>query len=160
MSSVEPVVDIDYAFERLAQSGLKRTLARRTVLEVLRHSEKHLGSTEIVAAVLERAPSVGRASVFRTLDLLTRLAIVRPTFLTGRAPVYVLMSPQGHHAHIVCLACNDVIEIVECHLTDSLRQIAREYDVSETGHMLEVYGVCPSCRNQDSVSGESLTITH
>ena len=47
----------------------------------------------------------GTGSVFRTLDLLTRLAILRPTFLLGRAPVYVLMSAEGHHAHIVCPRC-------------------------------------------------------
>ena len=102
--------------------GARLTRARRAVLEVMADSRKHLSSTEIVAGVLRRAPSVGRASVFRTLDLLSRLAIVRPTFLSGRAPVYVLMSEDGHHAHIVCPRCLKVIEIDECHLYPRVEQ--------------------------------------
>ena len=109
-------------------------------------SRKHLSSTEIVAGVLQRAPSVGRASVFRTLDLLSRLAIVRPTFLSGRAPVYVLMSQDGHHAHIVCPRCLKVIEIDECHLTHALSKIAQEHDIHVAGHLLEVYSLCAPCR--------------
>ena len=148
MSAVHHDIDIQYAIKRLSESGLKLTRARRTVLEVIAGSLRHLSSTEIVAEVLQRSPSVGRASVFRTLDLLTRLAILRPTFLSGRAPVYVLMSAEGHHAHIVCLLCREVIEIVECYLTDALRRIAQEYDIHEAGHLLEVYGVCPRCRQE------------
>ena len=62
--------------------------------------------------------------------------------------MYVLMSAEGHHAHIVCPRCLKVVEIVECHLTDALRQIAQEYDIHEAGHLLEVYGVCPRCRQE------------
>ena len=146
VSTVRHEADLRFAVERLAESGAKLTRARRTVLEVLADSRKHLSSTEIVAGVLQRSPSVGRASVFRTLDLLSRLAIVRPTFLSGRAPVYVLMSADGHHAHIVCPRCLKVIEIDECHLSRALSKIEQEYDIHVAGHLLEVYSLCAPCR--------------
>ncbi len=146
VSTVHHEAELRYAVERLSESGAKVTRARRAVLEVMADSRKHLSSTEIVARVLERAPSVGRASVFRTLDLLSRLAIVRPTFLSGRAPVYVLMSEDGHHAHIVCPRCLNVIEIDECHLSHALNKIAQDHDIHVVGHLLEVYGLCAPCR--------------
>jgi Fur family transcriptional regulator, ferric uptake regulator len=134
--------------QHLRAAGYKLTNARLTVLQVLEQSDHHhLTSTEVVEAVAAIRPSVGRASVFRTLDLLTRLGIIRPTYIdTGMTPSYVLL-PDGHHHHIICMRCRKLIEFNDCGLSGLSQQLEREFDVELTGHLLEFYGLCRDCRD-------------
>ncbi len=135
----------DRAMHRLSAAGYRLTNARRTVVAVLCESEGHLTSAEVLARVQSRDASIGRASVFRTLELLTELAVVRPTYLEARTPHYVVMPTDGHHAHIVCVQCSRVIELVDCHVEGQLAEIAARHGVSLTGHLLELYGMCEAC---------------
>ena len=87
----------------------------------------------------------GRASVFRALDLFTRLSLVRPTYIDSSVtPTYVLM-PDGHHHHIICTNCNRVIEFDECGLEAIAAELERRLGVRLTGHLLEFYGLCDQC---------------
>ncbi|MFN8372703.1 MAG: Fur family transcriptional regulator [Anaerolineae bacterium] len=131
--------------QRLRESGAKLTGARLTVLRVLEESGGHVTSTELLDKVSAADPSIGRASVFRALDLFTRLAIVRPTYVEGSAaPIYVLM-PDGHHHHIVCTVCNRVVEFEDCHLEGLKHELEARYNFQLTGHLLEFYGICGDC---------------
>ena len=141
------------AIDRLRDAGYKITNARRAVLSVLCESHDHLTSAEVLDRVDARDRSVGRASVFRTLDLLTELAIVRPTYLEARTPHYVLMPTDGHHAHIICTGCQNVIELVECQVTELLNKIAGEHSLILTGHLLELYALCASCMRTSASPG-------
>jgi Fur family ferric uptake transcriptional regulator len=133
--------------QRLRDAGYKLTNARLSVLEALEHNDGHMTSTDVLDAVDIIDSSIGRASVFRTLDLLTRLAIIRPTYIdSSQTPTYVLM-PNGHHHHIVCINCNRVIEFEDCGLSDLERRLEAEYDMELTGHLLEFYGLCRACRD-------------
>lgn len=134
--------------QRLRDSGYKLTNARTVVLETLEKYEGHMTSAEILDAVSSRDSSIGRASVFRTLDLLTRLAIIRPTYIDGAmSPTYVLL-PGGHHHHIVCVNCNRVIEFEECGLSELQTRLEDEYGVQMTGHLLEFFGTCAVCQQE------------
>ena len=138
------------ALRRLRAAGHKLTPARKAVLAVLCESERHLSSTEIQEGVRRREPGTGRASVFRTLELLTRLSIVRPTCLEARAPVYVVLPDDGHHAHLVCPRCRQVVEIEDCDLGQTVARIGREHGVMISGHLLELYGLCVPCREAEA----------
>jgi Fur family transcriptional regulator, ferric uptake regulator len=89
--------------------------------------------------------AIGRASVFRTLDLFTRLAIIRPTYIDSSiTPTYVML-PGGHHHHIVCINCSRVIEFDDCGLDKIAAQLEDRLRVRLTGHLLEFYGLCEQC---------------
>jgi Fur family ferric uptake transcriptional regulator len=131
--------------QRLRDSGYKLTGARLTVLRVLEQSGGHITSAELLEAVNAADPSIGRASVFRALDLFTRLSIVRPTYLhTSTTPTYVLM-PDGHHHHIICTNCDRVIEFENCGLKTLEDELEARLHVHLTGHLLEFYGLCENC---------------
>ncbi|MEP6988799.1 MAG: transcriptional repressor, partial [Chloroflexota bacterium] len=68
---------------RLREAGHKLTNARLTVLNVLENNGGHLTSAEVLDQVDKIDSSIGRASVFRTLDLLTSLSIIRPTYMNS-----------------------------------------------------------------------------
>ena len=141
--------------QRLRDAGYKLTKARLTILDVLEQNQTHhMTSAEVLDAVAAIDPSIGRASIFRTLDLLTRLGIIRPTFVdTSMTPRYVLL-PGGHHHHIVCIQCNRTIEFDNCGLSELSRRLEREFDVKLTGHLLEFYGVCHDCQDTSPTQNE------
>jgi Fur family ferric uptake transcriptional regulator len=133
--------------QRLRDAGHKLTNARLTVLNVLEASGGHITSADVLARVDAIDPSIGRASVFRTLELLTSLSIIRPTYMHGsQTPSYVLL-PEGHHHHIVCTNCNRVIEFDECCLQDMAADLEQRLHVRLTGHLLEFYGLCEECQD-------------
>jgi len=139
--------------QRLRESGAKLTGARLTVLRVLEESGGHITSTELLDKVSATDATIGRASVFRALDLFTRLAIVRPTYVEGSAaPIYVLM-PDGHHHHIVCTVCSRVVEFEDCHLDELKRELEARYNFHLTGHLLEFYGICKDCGGKQEEEG-------
>ena len=130
---------------RLREAGHKLTNARLTVLNVLENNDGHLTSAEVLDQVEKLDSTIGRASVFRTLDLLTSLSIIRPTYMnSSMTPTYVLM-PDGHHHHIVCTNCNRIIEFENCGLGAIAAELEERLHVKLTGHLLEFYGLCDKC---------------
>ena len=144
--------DISPRASRLRDAGYKLTRARLTVLEALEQNDGHMTSTDVLDAVAQIDDTVGRASVFRTLDLLTQLAIIRPTYIgSSMTPTYVLM-PDGHHHHIVCTHCNQVIHFDDCGLEALAKTLQARYNVKITGHLLEFYGFCEDCRTEEDTT--------
>ncbi len=140
--------------ERLKLAGYKLTKARLAVLQVIEHADGHVTSADVLDGVALVDPAVGRASVFRTLDLLTRLSIVRPTYIgTSATPYYVLL-PGGHHHHIICTVCSRVIEFAECGLENIAILLEERLKVKLTGHLLEFYGQCADCQDKIAVNNE------
>jgi Fur family ferric uptake transcriptional regulator len=133
---------------RLRDAGYKLTHARLAVLAALEESGGHLTSGQLIDAVGKIDESIGRASIFRTLDLLTSLAIIRPTYIaSSMTPTYVLM-PDGHHHHIICTECSRVIEFEHCQLDTLTAYLEQQFGCALTGHLLEFYGVCADCRRK------------
>lgn len=131
--------------QRLREGGHKLTSARLAVLSVLESSGEHLTSSEVIERVTALDPAVGRASVFRALDLFTRLSIVRPTYISSSVtPTYVLL-PGGHHHHFVCLHCGRVLEVEGCGLAEITHEIEQQLGVQVAGHLVEFYGQCAAC---------------
>ena len=127
--------------QRLRDAGYRLTQPRLAVLEALERSRGHVTSAEL----LQMTPDVGRASVFRALDLFTRLAIVRPAWLQDSSTPRYLLLPDGHHHHILCTACDRVIDFDDCHLEPLQRELEDRYGMRLRGHLLEFYGHCPDC---------------
>ncbi len=131
--------------QRLRQGGYKLTHARLTVLRVLEQSGGHITSSELVERVNDTDSGIGRASVFRALDLFTRLSLTRPTYIgTSSTPTYVLL-PDGHHHHIICTRCSSVIEFEDCTLASLKQELENRLNVQLSGHLLEFYGLCDVC---------------
>jgi Fur family ferric uptake transcriptional regulator len=94
--------------------------------------------------VHQRATGIGRMTVYRTLDLLCDIGVLRPVYQGTGAAHYILLH-DGHHHHLVCSDCSRVIEFDDCALGDLPAHIARRFDFRVEGHLLELYGVCAAC---------------
>src|SRR5579859_509123 len=133
------------AAQTLKTSGYKLTMPRLTILNLLEQSGGHTTSAELLTLIEQTDPSIGRASVFRTLELLIKLGIVW-TSGQGGSTIHYMVMPGGHHHHIVCKHCNKLIEFQDCRLGTLLADLEREYGVQVEGHLLEVYGICRECQ--------------
>ncbi|MCS7222301.1 MAG: Fur family transcriptional regulator [Anaerolineae bacterium] len=140
----EPAVGISELLEALRRSGYKVTRARRMVLEALIAATGHATASDVVTRVQAHAPGVGRASVYRALDLFSQLGLVQASGLGSAATTYTL-APAGHHHHLVCVRCHKIVEFDDCYLADLQRQLAERFGFQINGHLVEMYGRCPGC---------------
>lgn len=132
--------------ERLRQAGYRLTEARLTVLRVLLEERAHITSAQVLRQVNRINPAIGRASVFRALDLFTRLGIARPVFIkSSQTPAYVLLD-KDHHHHLICTYCNSYFDFADCGLDNVTAQLQETLDFKIYGHLLEFYGICSDCK--------------
>jgi Fur family ferric uptake transcriptional regulator len=125
------------AIGKMRGGGYKATPQRMAVLRAL-VEEQHQSLEEIRA----RCPEVGLVTVYRTLDLLGNLGIVRRLDL-GDGARYELA--ENHHHHMICESCGDISEFEECPLDPELLPPG-SVDFEVRAHSLEVYGRCGACR--------------
>ncbi len=129
----------------LRRSGYKITAPREAVLAVLENEKGHLHPSDILLKARAIHAGVGRATVYRTLDILKMLNLVRPIYINEAGPSY--MRVAGGHHHLVCSNCGKVVEFDACNAGDLQRKLARKHRFVIQSHLLEFYGQCEDCRN-------------
>ncbi len=130
--------------ERLRSAGYRITSPRLAVLDVIAREGEHLNPNEILEQAQEIHAGLGRATVYRTLEILTELGIVRPIYVGESGPMYI--RAEGAHHHLVCSRCRRVIDFERCVADEIVQELAARYGFDITSHLLEFYGVCPDCR--------------
>jgi Fur family ferric uptake transcriptional regulator len=131
---------------QIKQAGLKVTLPRVKVLDVLECSEKrHLSAEDVYRSLLERGEEIGLATVYRVLTQFEAAGLVCRHHFEGGQSVFEL-NRGGHHDHLVCVKCGKVVEFVEETIEERQRAIAKEHGFTLEDHSLVIYGICPSCR--------------
>ncbi|MDW7651929.1 MAG: Fur family transcriptional regulator [Bacillota bacterium] len=126
----------------------KMTPQRRTILEtLLENPEEHLSAEELYALVKEKDPEIGFATVYRTLDLLDELNILHKlNFGDGRSRYELShLQSEHHHHHLVCLECNQILEVKEDLLNQLESLIERENNFRIVDHRVQFYGYCDRC---------------
>ncbi len=129
----------------LRARGLRLTEARRAVLQIVSTSAVHLPVAEVHRRALRVAPGIGLASVYRTIDLLNRLGLIKRVHVDDRHRHYAAAT-EGHGHHLVCRACGRVVEFSECQVEAIVKVLARRTRFVIEGHSIELYGRCPDCR--------------
>jgi Fe2+ or Zn2+ uptake regulation protein len=135
--------------DRLDDEGYRLTGPRRQVLEEVVSRQSPFTSAELCETMHQQAPGIGRATVFRTLEMLTRMGVLQRIHRdadSGRCHAYMICE-QTHHHHLICKECGSVTDFTEDKELDMLvRQIERRTAFQVEGHRLELVGVCPNCQ--------------
>lgn len=129
----------------LDRAGYRLTGPRRSLAELIAGHDGHFTAGELVTDARRRRLGVGRATVFRTLDVLEALGAVERLDLPSGEHAYVVCEPAHHH-HLVCSACGRSDEIDDAGLRAVVRDIARRTGYQVDEHRLELFGRCPACR--------------
>ena len=129
----------------LAATDLRLTAPRRTVVElVARRGAGHFSAADLIGDAKRRGVRIGRATIFRTLDLLQSTGIVERIDLPDGEHAYVSCRPSHHH-HVVCTTCGRSRDVGDLHLQLATEAIERATGFRIDGHRLELYGTCSDC---------------
>lgn len=132
---------IDHVLTVLDSHGYRLTAPRRAVVAAV------LGRTRPFSAehLVDELPAIGRATVYRTLEILASVDMLTRLLQPGGHPAYVVGQP-GHRHHLVCSECGSVVSFTRCPVDDLVRDLSRDTEFAIHGHHLEVFGVCPRCQ--------------
>lgn len=137
---------LDHARRELQSAGHRAGGARSAVLEALDEEPCCLTAQEIFDNLRDRGRKVGIASVYRTLELLAKLDLVRRVDI-GAAACYEPAHPGGeHHHHMVCERCGKVAPFEDKGLEDAIDRLGRRLKYKVGVHEVLLRGACPDCR--------------
>ncbi len=123
----------------LRKAGLKVTLPRVKILQILENSEqRHLSAEDVYKALLDAGEDVGLATVYRVLTQFESAGLVERHNFDGGHSVFEL-DRGDHHDHMVCVETGKVIEFHNDKIEELQEQIAREHGYEITGHNLVLY---------------------
>ena len=128
---------------RLRGTGRRLTPQRQLILSAVEELG-HATPDEVHARVQQQVSSVNASTVYRTLEVLEDLGLVRHTHLSDRAPTY--HSTSGHeHFHLVCRTCRGVTSVSTAQAAPFVEALVAEHGfVPDVGH-LAVFGTCRDC---------------
>lgn len=136
-----------YQDEHLRKAGLKVTLPRMKVLQILEQANPHhLSAEDVFQKLKEGGEEVGLATVYRVLTQFEEAGlVVRHNFEGGHS---VFEIDQGeHHDHLVCVKCKRVEEFVDAVIEERQEYIAEQAGFQITDHNLTIYGICSRCQS-------------
>ncbi len=125
--------------KQLKQAGLKVTLPRVKILQILEEaSDQHLSAEDVYKMLLERGEDVGLATIYRVLTQFEGAGLVeRHNFEEGRS-VFELADDE-HHDHMVCLETGDVVEFYNEEIERLQKEIAEAHGYELVEHNLTLY---------------------
>lgn len=130
----------------IAEKGLKSTRQRDIVLDMFLTSDRHLSTEELYLKVRAKYPTIGYATVYRTLKLFAESGIAREIHFGDNQTRYEHVAEGEHHDHLVCTRCGAIQEF-ENEVIERLQQeVADQFGYQVETHKLELYGICPKCR--------------
>lgn len=137
--------------EALARAGHRLTGPRRTVAELVARRDGHFTAADLEADARHADPGIGRATIFRALDLFTTLGLVERVDLPAGDHAYVTCEAVHHH-HAICTRCGRATDVADLGLSDVLNAIGERSGFRVTAHRLEIFGLCDACQATPEVS--------
>src|SRR5947207_12917592 len=139
MVAARPLLDA------LAGAGVRSTEPRRAVARLIARRDGHFTARELVDDAAHRRLGIGRATIFRALELFADLGMVERLDLPGGEHAYVACEPAHHH-HVVCSGCGRSVEFDDAGLAGMAAEVQRQTGYRVDQHRLELFGTCPECR--------------
>lgn len=126
----------------LKKAGLKVTLPRMKILEILETAETHhLTAEDIYRRLLESGEEIGLATIYRVLTQFESAGLVTRHHFEGGQAVFEIERGE-HHDHIVCTQCGQVEEFFDAVIEERQQKIAAERGFKIADHSLIIYGKC------------------
>ena len=130
----------------LRKAGLKVTLPRMKILDILEHtSSRHQSAEDVYKALLDTGEDIGLATVYRVLTQFEAAGLVTRHHFEGGHSVFEI-NEGSHHDHIVCVKCGQVDEFIDETIEKRQKAIAADLGYELTDHCLYMYGICRKCQ--------------
>jgi Fur family ferric uptake transcriptional regulator len=142
----QPRQEISALKNRLHGEARKFTVPRAAILEILRQHPHPLTNKEIFSEMPKGSGDL--ATIYRSMHLLEKMGMVKRFEFGDGAARFELVAEgdDGHHHHLVCTKCSDIVEIEECFPERIEKKIAAKNRFKAVTHKLEFFGICPACQ--------------
>jgi len=130
---------------QLKNAGLKVTVPRMKILQILENADQHhMSAEDVYKALLCSGDDVGLATVYRVLTQFESAGLLRRHNFEGGHSIFEIEQGE-HHDHLVCVDCGRVEEFVDEVIERTQESIAKKAGFEITDHRLTLYGRCQSC---------------
>ena len=130
----------------LGRGGYRLTAPRRAVADLIGARDGHFRAADLVDDAAARRLGIGRATIFRTLEVLEAVGAIERIDLPTGGHAYITCEPVDHHHHVVCARCGRATDVGDTGLAAVVTRIGRETGYRIDEHRLELFGMCPSCQ--------------
>lgn len=148
----EPAITLAEVASVLGRHGYRITRPREAVVNALLAYGRPFTAEQVVADLKETDPGLGRATVYRTLEILASVDVLTRLLQPGGNSAYVVGLP-GHRHHLICSRCGTTISFTRCPMEELVSELTRNTNFAIEGHLIEVFGVCPTCQEQSPRPG-------
>lgn len=136
-------------YQQIEKKGIRLTSQRQDIIRLLINDEnKHLSASDIYNLLQDKDSSMGLATVYRTLDLLTKMGIVVKRDFNDEISRYELVTNRISHHHLICKNCGKVIEIPDLLPENITRKILQKKGFKCVDYSIKFYGYCQECREK------------
>lgn len=136
--------------EYIRRKNLRWTEQRQTIVQELLKARQHLTTDELYKKVQKRDPSIGYATVARTLHFLVDAGFCEQVDISDGSMRYEVVCGHDHHDHLICNVCGKFIEIFSSELEKIQADLVRQYGFQEISHKLQIFGTCADCQKKAS----------
>ena len=127
--------------------GYKFTPQRWAVIQIIASSQDHLTPAAIYEKVRQEHPNIGLVTIYRTLDILTKLGLICELHAGGSCHSYTTAASEDHH-HLICSHCGKVVDFSGYDLGELEQRLSRETGFDIEDHLLEFTGLCQACQKE------------
>jgi len=135
----------------MRENGYKLTPQRHALLNVIAAHHDHLSPEAIYKMTREIYPGIGKVTIYRTLEILSKLNLVCRVHAPDGCRSYMMRRPIEHHHHLVCSSCGRAVDFTDCNLGGLEKKLAESTGFTIEGHLLELYGKCQNCQQPNKV---------
>ncbi len=132
----------------LQHSELRMTPQRRAIVRRILTIPGHFSADDLVTALDQTQEEASRATVYRLIPVLIELGILREVEHGYDHSHYEVVRDPGHHEHLICQRCGEVIEFVCPAIEEAIVEVCQEHNFRQYQHGLEVTGLCEQCQQE------------
>jgi len=138
--------------KELRSRKYRMTAQREIVLKVFAESgERHLGAEDVYRKLLEKRYRISKATVYRTVELLSKLGFLRRLEFGEGVYRYELATPDAEtvHQHVICRNCGELLEIDEQLVKQLVKNVEKQTGYIVTDYDVKFFGLCPKCQSKN-----------
>ena len=134
----------------ISAHGLKGTRQRDLIVDTFFSQTGHLSVDELLEKVTSRDPTIGAATVYRTMKILTDAGLATARHFEGGQTRYEAALDRHHHDHLICTSCGSIVEFENERIEELQDRVAEQHGFAVTHHKLELYGLCKRCQDREA----------
>ena len=129
----------------LSKAGIRKSVQRYNIMKVFLDARHHITVADLLELVKKRYPSIGTATVYRTIRLFCDAGIAQEVDIGDGVIRYEHKLGHEHHDHLVCNECGIFIETKDDRIEKLQEELAEKHGFSPLSHRLQIFGICKKC---------------